>query len=470
MRTTPPAPRSQRCSARLGLTVGALAGSLVFGGGAAWAYWSAAATATGTASTTKVAITQASFPGLGKSYSNTLSSLKNTGSFTVTNAGAATGTVTVSLSGTGQLSGKLSVALWPVSSSATCDNSITPPTSNPTPGTGTWADADYDTPLSLAAGASQRFCVRTTAGAGATQADAQALQDASGSISASSTLTATIASAGWTATDSTGVASNTTEGIYPVSSVYVPASGQSTWFTLSTGASSSGRCADVNGGSSSSGAEMIAWSCTSNDNQSWQITPVAGTTPQLVTLRPMHATGTRLAVDASSNQVILTEASSSAQRWLVQERPGGDYQLVSPVDGRCLQLSASASANTLKTAECSNANSSVFLTRKPVTSTTPASPTQANAMTVSMAINAYNATVTFQYLSSGVWLTSKTISGGAALNFTVSRPSGLGNGASTSVRLVRGTSTSPATADILWTGTMTRAASGNGMSLTAGQG
>ncbi|MDR2256005.1 MAG: hypothetical protein LBE25_08430 [Arthrobacter sp.] len=366
---------SGRGPSRLGLIVGVLLASLLCGSAAAWAAWSAQATATARATVTSVRITQNNFPSLGTTRLNTFTSLTTTGSFTVTNTGQASGTLGLSLSGSGPLASKLGLTLWPVSSAAACTSASLPPTS-PAPASGSWAAASYTAPSQLAAGASQAFCVRTLpsgAGASPTMPAAQSLADTSGTLTSSTTLTATLTAAGFTASDSTGLATQRTEAIFPVATGYRP-DGVSDWFTLSSSAAGAGSCLASTSVSAAAGTTLVSAACNASASpttQVFQFTPVAASSPAAMVLRPLSSHTLNLGVnDAGVLQLATPAASTAAQQWVVQQSADARVQLVSAATGRCLVLNA---ATPLTTADCNTAGTKMYLNRKPITATSTSS-------------------------------------------------------------------------------------------------
>lgn len=454
---------SRRRRPFMGLVAGLVAGAVLLGGGGAWAYWTANATASSTVKTTKVAITQVNFPNASKTYLNTLTSLSNTGSFKVKNTGAAAGTVKVTITSPDAFASKLDTVIWTTDDAAKCTDTAAVPAA-PASATGKWESMTLNSTASLAADKEQIYCVRTTLTGGKTLANAMNYAHSSGTILATATLKADLTTAGWTATDTTGVATQKTEAIYPLATDYRPV-GLSDWYDISTGASSTGRCFDVASGGKVNGTAVNAYTCTQNDNQAFQITPVAGSSPQAVTLRPMHAWEKYVAMTAPNGTTLMLADAKDAQSWVIQTRGNGQYQLVHPTTGKCFNMTTSALA------DCNQAGAAVYLNRKAITFTTTAS-----GMQVDMPIRNVYTAMRFQFGSSFLiiiptWTTIGTVSAQSApVKIDVAPPfSGMSNGTEYPARLLLGAS-GLADSQTAWSGKVTRANSGSGLSITGGNG
>ena len=107
----------------------------------------------------------------------------------------------------------------------------------------------------------------------------------------------------------------------------------------------SGRCADVVGGSTANGAEVIQYTCGSAANQQWRLTDRGDGYVNVVAVhsgRCLDVSGASVADGAAVIQY--TCGSGTNQQW--QLRPvGGSYQLVARHSGKCLDLPASSGAN-----------------------------------------------------------------------------------------------------------------------------
>lgn len=441
-----------------GLLVGLLLGSAVFGGGTAWAYWTASASATAQVTTPVVRITQSNFPALfGSDFINTHSSLSKTGSFTIKNESTAAGTASLSISAPGALAPKLPLVIWPVAAATVCEP-------NTQPGAGAvsanWSALSLNLPGSLAADASQKFCVRTTV------ADRSTLASTQGTLTAEATLTAKLDVAGWVATDTSPTATQRTADIFPAASDYRPV-GVSDWFTLSTRSvneAGSGQCLDAAGSATGNGTAALSYNCSQNDNQAWQIRPVSGSNPQTVTLRPMHAYGRNLDVSAAGAMNIQTASAAGTQRWMVQKATGGTYQLVSASTGKCVQL---GSLNVGNTVDCTVAGTKIFLNRLKLTATKAG-----NSLDLTLPIKNISASLVVQHQALLGWTTTETLhSGPGTVSFTLRSGSYLVTVGDINMRIVMTTGTSPVAEDIAFTFVINRSGLlGGPLSMVSGDG
>lgn len=317
------------------------------------ASWTTAVTATGTVTTTRVAITQQGFGALSATYLNSsinplaagfeTPGLASTGVFTVTNTGAAAGVATVTLTaGTGALGAALNRTIWPVAQSSDCTPQSAVGSAISTIGT-TWASGGSFTTPSLAAGATATYCVRSFA-------DRTALATASGAQTVSAGLSATLSAAGWTATPATDTLTLKTAAVHPLTATITPDNSQLGWMKLRL-ASDPTTCLQM-AGDSGVGGSMNVGPCVAAGQTKpytrsiWQLTgAIANNT--ILTLRPGTATTARLAAasdgtvsPAVANTVLGTGGSAQNQRWFVQERQAQQYQLVSMLNGKCLGLVA----------------------------------------------------------------------------------------------------------------------------------
>ncbi|MFT3970352.1 MAG: ricin-type beta-trefoil lectin domain protein [Micropruina sp.] len=328
---------------------------MAMGGTASWAYFTASATATGSLSTQSVTVTQTGFSGMDATYLP--SKLTDTGSFTVTNTGAVSGTATVTIAAPESWASGLPIRVWPTSAGA-C--SVTDP-----PGSalsGTWAAPPAIAPT-LNAGASVTYCVRTTIPHWKT------LTSAAGSQQANPVINVSLNAAGWVTTAASATHRQQTAGMYPLTTGFFDAT-LSRWFTVRANANTA-YCLDVSG-SGGSGAAAIAYTCHANSNQRWEFLPVSGD-QSLVTIRPRHAMGTRLTY-SGTNATIATTASATAQQWYVQQIDANRFQLVSAETGLCLALATSQAANATMVA-CTDASARLQFQREPLTLQTGSSLT-----------------------------------------------------------------------------------------------
>ncbi|WP_040166405.1 RICIN domain-containing protein [Microbacterium gorillae] len=335
--------RSLSRRALIAMTIGALIGSVLLGGGAAWAVWTATATATGTVTTSPVTITQSGFAGLSTTYINTLTRLTSTGSFTVNNTGAVDGTVNVSIAAPEAWATKLPIRVWPVASTAACTAATAVPSSAVS---GSWGSTTVASGATLAAGASVVYCVRTAV------VDRPAIATATGTQSATPKLSATLSAGGWSVSAAEAVNTQATAAIYPLASGYVDTP-TTAWFTVRSGGAPTS-CLDVTQ-SGGVGANVISYACGSASNQRWQLVPVSGGDQTLVTVSPQHAPTARLALNASNTEVLASASSTDkAQQWYVQRISASPdrYQLVSALNGLCLRLNTTTGTAAQVATDC----------------------------------------------------------------------------------------------------------------------
>lgn len=417
-------------------------------GTAAHAYWTAQARGTGAVTTTSVAITQTDFPALTTTYVNTLTRLQSTGSFVITNTGQTAGTVTASIAGAGSLGPLLPVRIWPVVNAAACTASSTPPSSATT---GTWASVTVTGGTPLAAGASQRFCVRTVV------ADASTLAATTGARDVTATLTASLGGTGWANASTTAATTHRSVAIYPASAV--PAStSDAHWYTMRP-AGASNLCADVMYNGTGAGSYVISYSCFDNSstrpnsNRAWQFVPLDAS-KQVVALRPAHSGEMRLSTDTTGGAILAASNTTDAkQAWIVQARGSGQYQLVSKATGQCLVFPTSNNRR-LTLADCDQAKTGITL---PATLPT-VTASSASAFTVDVGwylAGGYSQQV--EMLSGGSWVSCRTSGTASVSGSTVEcqRPT---TGAGT-LRLVSGD-------QVMYQFTINRTASGSTVTTT----
>ncbi|MFT4294498.1 MAG: RICIN domain-containing protein [Micropruina sp.] len=343
--------RSQLARYRFALVAGVTAFVLATGGTAAWAYFTASATATGSLSTLSVAVSQAGFAGMGAKYLP--SDLTDTGSFTVTNTGSVNGTATVTIAAPESWASGLPIRVWPTTAAA-C-TATNPPGSALS---GTWADPPDLTPT-LAAGASISYCVRTTI------TDWKALATTGGARQANPVIKVSLSAGGWVATATSATHVQQTAGMYPLTSSFFNAT-LSRWFTVRANANTN-YCLDVSN-SGGAGGGLIGFGCHASSNQRWEFIPVSGSNQSLVTIRPRHAMSTRLTY-SGTNAIIQTAATSTAaQQWYVQQIDANRFQLISAATGLCLSLPTSSARAT--TAACDSTATQLRFQREALTLTT----------------------------------------------------------------------------------------------------
>lgn len=110
----------------------------------------------------------------------------------------------------------------------------------------------------------------------------------------------------------------------------------------------SGLCLDVEGGSSSSGAQVFQWACATSggDNQGWALAP---RTDGSVNIYPKHATSTRLAATstaAGTKAAILSGAAVVNDRWEVRTNSDETITLYNVTANRCLASDAGTGSGT----------------------------------------------------------------------------------------------------------------------------
>ncbi|WP_040166054.1 RICIN domain-containing protein [Microbacterium gorillae] len=332
--------------------------AVIFGGGAAVAYWTATSAATGAVNTAAVSIAQDKFPLLDKTYRNSsitaagATTLANAGSFTVANTGEMAGSATVTIAGSGGLGANLTLRAWVSTAAAPCGTTV--PGSGVS--TGTWASTTI-APFPLAAGATATVCVLTTAERAATAAT-------SGTASVTGTATVSLNADGWVATSATAASTQKTSAIFPLSGAPVPASG-SRWVMLASGVNSA-MCVDTWDGQQGVGAITRSYNCfeaagidRTNANRAWQLIPESGSSDRsLVTIRPAHAPDKRLGLVGDNGPgvgLMATSATETAEKWYIQQRSGSVYQLVNAKNGLCMAIPSSISQD-ITVAECDSSN------------------------------------------------------------------------------------------------------------------
>lgn len=340
--------RSWLARNRIAFISGVTAFLIAAGSGAGWAYYTANAMATGSVATQSASVAQANFNSMGATYLP--SNLTSTASFTVSNTGSIAGTATVTIAAPEAWASGLPIRVWP-SAPAACTAAAS------IPGTalsGTWA-APPAISATLNAGASTSFCVRTII------SDWTTITSSNGTQFANPVINVSLNASGWIATATTATHVQQTAGMYNLTPNFFDPS-LSRWFTIRANANNS-NCLDVSG-SGGSGADVLSYSCHLNSNQRWEFLPVAGGVQNLVTIRPRHATGTRLTYNGT-NARIMNTASGAAQQWFVQQTDTGRFQLVSAATGLCLSMSSSSGPIATMVA-CNSASAQLVFEREPL--------------------------------------------------------------------------------------------------------
>lgn len=193
---------SIRPRTRVAAIAGVVAFLLVVSSGAAWSYWTAQASATGTVTTSAVGVAQANFANPA-STTYLPSALTSTRTFTVTNTGAIPGTTTIGLSAPESYASNLTLRVWPVASAGAC--STTPPSSGVT--TGTWASLTIS--ATVGAGVSQIYCALTVI------ADWKTVTTSTGGAAINPVMSVTLDADGWIATTPTATHVQRTEDVPP---------------------------------------------------------------------------------------------------------------------------------------------------------------------------------------------------------------------------------------------------------------
>lgn len=339
MRRHAPSPvRAPQRSSRMPRTlmvIALVAGLVAGGGGAAWALWSANATASGQATAAQLQVTTQNFGAISQTWANhsATASYTHTGSVRFSNTTdtssstpANLGIVFTTPTTNAQLAAALSVRVWSVSTATTCNNSTTMSGAIGT----TWAaPASLTINTTLTAGETKQWCVRTSA----SPAERSTLATTVGSASVLPRVTGTLSIGIWT-TSATANAAYGTQYIYPAYTGMTPGA----WhFVRHNGGAD---CLDVEGNSASSGTDAISYPCKPDSegtaNQEWRFTTTDG---GYLTLAPRHADSLRLTA-AGSGQGGLVEiqsvSSSHLQQWQLQNQGSGYYQIVNRATGYCL--------------------------------------------------------------------------------------------------------------------------------------
>lgn len=404
--------------ARAGIIAAIVTFAVLAGAGAGYAYWSTTAQATlgvGAATLTTTATGWATSSLGNETISATSSNtLTTTGSITITNTTNTTSTQSQTLSatfsrqsGSTVLAGATTLIVWAVASTAACTTAATPTS----PTSGTWS-AGVTVTAALAPGASQVYCLRNTI------ADRQSAADASGTLTFTPQVAATLSESNFTATATTA-SSISTRYVYPLADIsaaywyYVIRAG-TTW------------CWDVSGSGNTDGSLMISWACKNNadTNQDWRFMDADG--DGYGDIQPRHATNLRVSAAASTTSGsavdMRTAATTTAvQQWQEQLVAANTYQFVNKYSGLCLSAPAT-SAGVMTQVTCNGGDDQKFtLTQRAVIGLTGF--TCANyggngnnrSVQYTWTTDYTTGTLTFQakLSSSGAWTTLGTTSGTA---------------------------------------------------------
>ncbi len=340
---------------RVAAIAGVAAFLLAVSAGGAWAYWTAQATASGSAVTSTIGVTQAGFDNPATTV-YTPNALSSTLVYTITNTSAIAGTATSTITSSGAYATKFTVQAWQVASAAGCTASTAVPATGVA--TGTWGAVGGD--ISLAAGATGYVCVR------ATLPDWTTATDPSGGQSFAPVLAVSLSASGWVATAPSATNGQSTAGMYPLVTTLFPPGLASNWFTVRNPANTA-LCMD-DSGSGGVGSLVLTYSCHNGANQRWQFTPVSGS-QSLVTIRTRAQPTLR--VSTSSGGAVNLQNSvtgSTAQQWYVQQLPtAGRYQLVSALTGKCFPLVGTSSDTGMTTVECNAPSAQLLFQREALT-------------------------------------------------------------------------------------------------------
>jgi len=311
--------------------------TLLAGTGASYAYWSATTSTAATATTGDVAVTVSNFA----PAALTNHGPSTTGSVTVTNTTVqnpgSTTAATLSLvfsrsggtsSGSAAFANATTLVVWPTASAANCTAAATPTGGT----TGTWGGSGLTVTGTLAKGAAQIYCVRTSL------ATPSAAGVSSGTNDFQAQVAATLSVGNFTGSASVAP-SETTAYIYPLGTT---ATGSYQAIYVGNGTA---LCADVENATTTTGSELIPWGCHGGTNQQWRFTAtVAG----YYEINPGHATGLRIGATATASGsavTVQTDSTASAQDWQLQTISGGIFQFVNRASGFCLTSSSTTGDN-----------------------------------------------------------------------------------------------------------------------------
>ena len=120
----------------------------------------------------------------------------------------------------------------------------------------------------------------------------------------------------------------------------------------------SGRCLDVSGVSTQSGAQVYLWDCiATGDNQGWGLAPRSDGS---VRIYPKHATTMRLGATstaAGTSASMLSETAAANDRWQVRTNADGTVTLFNVTANRCLTADADSGSGTAARLQNCDANS-----------------------------------------------------------------------------------------------------------------
>lgn len=121
-----------------------------------------------------------------------------------------------------------------------------------------------------------------------------------------------------------------------------------------------GRCMDVSGVSTQSGANVHLWDCIANqENQAWGVAPLNDGTLRLF---PKHATSLRLGASSAAAGTwvsVLSAANSANARWTARSNPDGTIGLFNVDANKCLAADAGSANGTALRLQTCDTNSSL---------------------------------------------------------------------------------------------------------------
>lgn len=327
---------SRRRLTRRGIIAGLTVFLMLAGAGVSYAAWTSSANTTSSASAANLAISTGGFSSNAFTFQN--HRLTTTGYVTATNStdtpSSTPGTLELSFGYTGSsvLAGGLTVAVWPIASTASCTAAATVPSGAVTGRWDTVATTASPITASLAKNATLNYCVRVTA------AERGDLASTAGALTIQPSVSATLKVGNWKKTSTASTTTQQTAWIFPA---FSPT--PNTWYQVRN--QNTSRCLDVFGANDPDGTGVIDYPCKTDTgsasyNQHWKFTRTTG---NYFTMTPRHSTGTRLDVvgqsTAASAAIDIQNASSThvSQEWQVQTRSAGVYQIVNRRSGMCLQ-------------------------------------------------------------------------------------------------------------------------------------
>jgi hypothetical protein len=404
-------------------------------GGVTWAVWTAQSTISATATSGGYGVTQTGLATLQADY--TAASPTKTTGLVITNTGTTRSTFTYSFTvSDASLGPAFTSTTWPTSSASLCTASATPPPSAVVTSSAVAAEltATLDanstatfcvrerlstTAPTAAYGATLTLTGTASTGSGTwakTATATAALRPIDDVAPSASTVTfskvaATTVQVGWTAaTDNAGV---TSYRVYRDNALVTTVSPDSTsWVddtllpstayaykvealdaagnakmsapaSITTPAGTYyrfvsltyGRCLNVSGSSTTSGAGVSLATCgTTTNSQGWGIAP---RTDESVRLYPKHATAMRLGAKstaAGTSPVILSSAAAANDRWQVRTNADGTVNLFNVAANRCLSADTSSAVRLQNCDANSAAQKFGFRSFAPDT-TAPVAPT-----------------------------------------------------------------------------------------------